>query len=257
MTAPDEHPLTLPLVSIITATWNAAESIDACLQSVRNQNYPRLEHLVIDGGSTDATMKIVSAFASPNLRWVSEPDQGIYDAWNKGVALAQGEWIGFLGADDSYLPGAIAAYMDLAQSNPSAEYLSAQVRWSRPNGTSRIIGKPWDWKLFRHYMCTAHVGSLHRRSYFDQHGKYDTSLRIVADYEMLLRAGSGLHAAYMPRITATMLSGGASDSVASIHETATIKQRSGVLGKTSILVGKWVAMGLHFLQRYRHRSKAD
>ncbi len=92
----------LPLVSIITPTLNASKTLKNCIESVANQNYPRLEHWIIDGLSTDSTIEIVKEYASkyPHLRYISEKDTGIYNAMNKGIRLAQGEWLYFLGADD-------------------------------------------------------------------------------------------------------------------------------------------------------------
>ena len=217
----------MPLVSIITASYNAVETISKCLESVRAQDYCDVEHLIIDGGSIDGTMGVVERFARPEMSCVSEPDNGIYDAWNKGIDLARGEWIGFLGADDLYLPGAISAYMRCASEDPEAEYLSGRVRWLGPNGKARIIGEPWRWPKFQRYMTVAHVGSLHRRSLFERYGRFDTSYRMVADYEMLLRPRRDLKTAYLSKITAEMRCGGATDSAESLDEAARAKVETG------------------------------
>lgn len=229
-----------PLVSVVTATWNSARTLRACLQSVQQQDYPEVEHLVIDGGSTDGTLDILQDEAAPNLFWQSEPDHGIYDAWNKGLARARGEWIAFLGSDDLYLPGAISAYMRLACAHPEAQYLSGQVRWMGPTGP-RSIGHAWHWPTFQRYMCVAHVGSMHRRSLFQQYGTYDTSLRIVADYEFLLRAKDTLRTAFLPQLTAEMQSGGASDSAAALRETLRVKQATGARTRAAAQVDYAVA----------------
>ena len=125
---------------------------------------------MIDGGSTDGTVDVLRRYDDRIALWKSEPDHGVYDAWNKSLREAHGEWICFLGADDEFLPGAVSAYMALAASNPQAEYLSSQVRWVHPSGYERIIGEPWRWRKFSKSMCTAHVGSMHRRSLFDRVG---------------------------------------------------------------------------------------
>ena len=211
-----------PKVSIITATFNASKTLEACLESVRNQDYTNVEHLIIDGGSKDSTIEILTQQGT-SLRWLSEPDRGIYDAWNKGLAMATGEWICFLGADDAFLPGAISGYMRLARENPSATYLSSRIRWISPGGRPRIIGKPWTWPQFRRYMCTAHPGSMHHRKLFEQYGTYDISLRIVGDYELLLRPGESLKSAFMPQITVNMQGGGASDGLSALDESRKVK----------------------------------
>ena len=229
------EPADLPLVTVITATYNAAATLLECIESVRSQEYPHIEHVLIDGASTDGTVDILRENQNIVREWVSEPDKGIYDAWNKGLRRARGEWIAFLGADDVYLPGAIQAYMQLATKHPEAEYLSGQVRWLGPGGRTRIIGEPWQWPRFQRYMCTAHVGSMHRRRLFDTYGEYDTSYRIVGDYELLLRARGELSAAFLPQVTVAMRGGGASDSASALVEAARAKSKTG--GRSPLLVG--------------------
>lgn len=221
-----------PLVSIITASYNAEATIGACLASVRSQTYPNIEHIVVDGGSKDGTVALLRN--SPSIAWSSEPDEGIYDAWNKGLERAQGEWIAFLGADDTYLPDAVAAYMALAAKRPEAEYLSSQTRWIGPNGRTRRIGSAWRWPRFQRFMCVAHVGSMHHRRLFRSYGHFDTTYRSAADYEFLLRPRADLHAAYLPQITVEMQGGGASDSPKALLEAKRAKLETG--GRAEMLV---------------------
>ena len=89
-------------VSILTAAYNSSETLEDCLQSVRNQTYPSIEHIIIDGGSTDGTIGIIKRYEGKIASWVSEPDNGIYDAMNKGLRLASGDIIGILNSDDMY-----------------------------------------------------------------------------------------------------------------------------------------------------------
>ena len=91
-------------VSIITAVYNAAPTLEECLLSVRSQSYRDVEHIVIDGGSTDGSVEILQRHSSLLAYWVSEPDSGVFDAWNKGLSMATGEWIAFLGAEDVFTP---------------------------------------------------------------------------------------------------------------------------------------------------------
>jgi glycosyltransferase involved in cell wall biosynthesis len=216
-----------PLVTVITAVYNGKADLADCLESVAQQDYPNLEHIVMDGSSLDGTVDLLRQYDDRIAYWQSEPDRGVYDAWNKGLREARGEWICFLGVDDLFLPGAVSAYMALAAENPDAEYLSSQVKWVNPSGYSRTLGKPWNWREFSRYMCTAHVGSMHRRSLFTRLGDYDLSYRIVADYELLLRARTGLKAAYMPQTTVIMKAGGISDSRAALREHTRAKVETG------------------------------
>jgi glycosyltransferase involved in cell wall biosynthesis len=208
-----------PLVTVITAVYNGQKYMPGCLESILRQDYPNIEHIVMDGASNDGTVDVLREYDDRIALWRSEPDQGVYDAWNKALAESRGEWICFLGVDDEFLPGAIGAYMALAAENPQAEYLSSQVRWVHPSGYERIIGHPWTWRELSKWMCTAHVGSMHRRSLYDRIGTYDTSYRIVGDYELLLRERSQLRAAYMPITTVIMRAGGLGD-----HRTAFLEQ---------------------------------
>jgi glycosyltransferase involved in cell wall biosynthesis len=223
----------MPLVTVVTAAFNGQQFMAACLESVLRQDYPNIEHLVLDGGSTDGTLDVLRQYDDRIALWKSEPDEGVYDAWNKGLQEARGEWICFLGADDELLPGAVSAYMELATQNPKAEYLTSRVEWVQLSGDRRIIGHPWKWKEFSRWMCTAHVGSMHRRSLYNRLGNYDTSYRSAADYEFLLRARGQLHAAYTPTVTVMMRAGGVSDNTSALAETKRAKIDAG--GRNKVL----------------------
>jgi glycosyltransferase involved in cell wall biosynthesis len=216
-----------PLVTVVTAVFNGQLHLANCLKSVLGQDYPSIEHIVIDGGSVDGTIDVLREYDDRLALWKSEPDKGVYDAWNKALVEACGEWICFLGADDELLPGAASAYMELAARNPEAEYLSSQIRWIHPSGFERVRGGCWAWPRFSKWMCVAHVGSMHRRSLYDRIGKYDTTYRSAADYELLLRARHNLKAAFMPVITVKMRAGGMSDGSASVAETTRAKIATG------------------------------
>jgi glycosyltransferase involved in cell wall biosynthesis len=217
----------LPVVTVITAVLNGVDTIEDCLESVLRQDYPKIEHIILDGGSTDGTLEVLRQYDDRIALWRSQHDKGIYDAWNKALIEAHGEWICFLGADDEFLPGAVSAYMALAAKYPQAEYLSSKVSIVHPSGYVRILGSPWTWRKFSKTMCTMHVGTMHRRSLFDRLGTYDTSYRIVADYELLLRARDQLNAAYMPVITAKMRAGGVSLTREALEEQARAKVATG------------------------------
>jgi len=222
-----------PLVTVVTAVYNGQSYMAGCLESVLRQDYPNVEHIVLDGGSCDGTVDVLREYDDRIALWRSEPDGGVYDAWNKALAEARGEWICFLGVDDEFLPGAISAYMALAAANPNAEYLSSNVRWVHPSGFQKILGQPWTWGAFSQWMCTPHVGSMHRRSLFDRLGGYNISYRIVADYELLLRARDALRTAYMPIITVVMRAGGTSDTCRAFLEQARAKISAG--GRNALL----------------------
>lgn len=213
----------MPLISIITAVFNGRDRIADCIESVLKQDYPYIEHLILDGASTDGTVAILRKYQDRIAFWKSEPDNGVYDAWNKGLELAQGEWIAFLGADDLYLPNAISTYMELARRNPEAEFLCSRARLDHPTGYSPVFGGPWEWPRFATVMSTIHVGTMHRRNLFKRFGKFDASYRIAGDYEFMLRSRDTLRTAFTPAITVVMRAGGLSDSTAGYYETRRAK----------------------------------
>ena len=217
-----------PLVTVITAVFNGHDCIANCIESVLAQNQPSLEHIILDGGSDDGTVEVLHKYNNQVALWISEQDRGVYDAWNKGLKLARGEWVAFLGSDDIYLPGAINAYMNLARENPGAEFLSSRARLDHPTGYAPVFGGPWQWPQFSTAMSTIHVGTMHRRSLFERYGEFNTSYRIAADYEFLLRARKNLRAAFTPVTTVVMRAGGLSDSTAGLHEAMRAKVENGV-----------------------------
>jgi len=225
----------LPLVSVITAVFNGQQYIVNCIESVLQQDYPYIEYIVIDGGSSDGTIDLLRQYDDRIAFWSSEPDRGVYDAWNKGLAIAQGEWICFVGADDEFLPGAISAYMQLAAQEPEAEYLSSRERWVQNSGYERLKGGPWSWKTFSRWNCASHVGSMHRRSLFDRLGTYNLTFSPVADYEFLLRAGDRLRTAYMPIVTTKVRAGGMTDTRNALTEATRAKI---LTGRRNFLVAK-------------------
>ena len=226
----------------MTAVFNGQPYLAGCLESVLRQDYPNIEHIVLDGGSSDGTVDVLRQYDDRIAYWKSEPDKGVYDAWNKALTVAHGEWICFLGVDDELLPGAVSAYMALAANNPQAEYMSSQVRWVHPSGYQRTNGKPWAWPEFSRWMCVTHVGSMHRRSLFERLGAYDTSYRSIGDYELLLRARGQLNAAYMRTTTVMVRGGGISDDSAALVETKRAKITTGgrnkVLAEMELLIAK-------------------
>lgn len=217
-----------PLVSVITAVFNGNDCIAKCIESVLNQDYPYVEHIIVDGGSKDGTVETIRLYENRLALWISEPDSGVYDAWNKGLQLARGEWIAFLGADDSYLPGAISTYMKLARENPNAEFLSSRARLDHITGYAPTFGGPWEWPRFSRAMSTIHVGTMHNRKLFDRYGDFDTKYRIAGDYEYLLRARNTLRTAFTPSVTVVMRAGGLSDSTAGLYEARQAKIENGI-----------------------------
>jgi glycosyltransferase involved in cell wall biosynthesis len=182
-----------PRISIVVAVRNAASTLAECLDSIRAQTYSDKELIVIDGGSTDGTVELLRQRESTIDYWISEPDRGIYHAWNKGLAQATGDWICFLGADDYFWsPAALAS---LAQPLQTLDPATARVVYGRVAVVNAgkeelyVVGEDWRHagRHFRQVMSIPHPGLLHHRSLFEQLGPFDESYRISGDYELLLR----------------------------------------------------------------------
>jgi len=203
-----------PLISVITAAFNAARYLPDAIRSIRAQSYPNIEWIVIDGGSTDATVDLLKANDDIIAYWLSEPDRGIYSAWNKGLAQAKGEWICFLGADDYFWDAHALARMSeqLVNLPASVKVAYGQIMLVSADGmVIHAFGEPWEnvRKRFREVMCIPHQGTMHRRSLFDQRGTFDESFRIAGDYEFLLRELKSADARFIPGIImAAMRQGG-------------------------------------------------
>ena len=227
-----------PRISLIIAVKNAASTLARCLRSIALQGYSNLELIIVDGLSTDRTPEIVQRWHAQITQSIRAPDNGIYDAWNKGLAVASGEWICFLGADDMLLPGALHGYALHARLSgiPDLEFISSRAIVFDPDTLrERVIGRPWELKGLRRYMGVVHIGSFHHRRLFDRVGKFDSTVRVVGDYAFLLRSGPELHASFYPATTVRIQSGGLS------------RRSYGVLGETMQIRKKLLAMPHYML----------
>ncbi|OJV15909.1 MAG: hypothetical protein BGO21_30530 [Dyadobacter sp. 50-39] len=210
------------MITIITATYNADRFLVNLLESVVPQLSKNVELVLIDGGSTDKTIEIIEQYEQHVAYWISEKDAGIYDAWNKGLRNAKGDWIMFLGADDMLRKDAIAQYEKFLDSIPNSHELhivSSKAQMLDQSGKSiRVKGWEWKWPEFLKEMTISHPGALHSKKLFEQYGVFDISYKITGDYELLLRPRQQLKAAFMDEITVDMSEGGASDSTRAIKE---------------------------------------
>lgn len=198
-------------ISIIVATYNAEQVFEDLVRSIIPQKTNDIEFIVIDGGSKDRTVDIIERYCSFIDYWVSEPDKGIYDAWNKGIKASNGEWISFVGADDILIDDCIEKY--LFETNKSKiNFISSKILKVKKNlSPIGVRGEKWSSDM-KKYCCIAHVGSLHHKSLFIQKGYFDTSFKITGDYDFLLRCYDIIKATFISEITAKVREGGISDS---------------------------------------------
>lgn len=216
-------------ISVIIAVYNGAKTLQQCIDSVVKQGYPNVELIVIDGGSKDGSVELIASNEADISYWKSEPDQGIYNAWNKALAKATGEWLCFLGADDFLWDEQVLERMvvELDGVPRHVHVVYGQIMLLNQDGQSLYaIGEPWE-KIkmrFKHVMCLPHPGLMHRRSLFRTHGGFDESFRIAGDYELLLRELKSADAVFVPNlILAGMRQGGLSsnpkNSIMALMET--------------------------------------
>lgn len=170
----------LPKISVITPTYNAEKMIESCLKSVVDQTYVNKEHIIIDGHSQDKTLEIVKKYSEkyPHIRWVSEKDEGIYDAMNKGIDMAEGEWLYFLGSDDIFFDKYVLQKIFTNNNYPEREVIYGNAKF-------KISGELYDgkfnsYKLLRKNIC--HQAIFYKRNIFHKLGKYDTKYRALADW---------------------------------------------------------------------------
>ena len=217
------------IISIIIATWNAAKTLRTCLDSIVPQLTDEVELILVDGGSKDETNEIIDSYGDKVSVHISEPDKGIYDAWNKGVKVAKGDWVMFVGADDILLPSAIDTYIQNINNTPGIEsydYICAHNEYVDMKGKLlKILGGKPSWSAQRRGMVAAHVASLHnRQNLFNTIGGYNLDFKICADYELLLRKKQNLRFLFIDAKIARMKVGGMSFSTRAIVESYKIRK---------------------------------
>ena len=212
-------------VSVITVCFQAARTLGATIDSVRRQTHPEVEHIVIDGGSTDGTVEVARARGERIARFVSEPDGGIYDAMNKGIALATGEVVGLLNADDVYAHDRVLERVMARMEDPAVEAVYGDLQYVREGkgGGPWVVVRHWrsgeyDRRKLGWGWMPPHPALYLRRSAYERaalpDGRwFDTSYRCAADYDFMLRvlSGCGVRPAYLPEVLTLMRTGGVSN----------------------------------------------
>lgn len=208
-------------LSLITASYNRAHTIGDTLRSVNVQTYPEIEHIIIDGQSTDGSIEIIEAEGKRVRYCVSEPDGGFYQAYNKGLAQVTGDIVGFINSDDYYCSNSVIAEVMKAFEDPAIEGVHADLVYVDPVDTLKIKRhwKAWDFSRadYRKGFIPAHPTVFVRRDVYERVGGYDTQYRLAADYDWLLRAFyvRAIRAVHLPRIWVRMRTGGATGGAAS------------------------------------------
>lgn len=203
-----------PILSVITVTRNAAATLNNCLASVAQQDDLAIEHLVIDGGSTDGTLDTLANWKQHPLYWISEADRGISNAFNKGIALAKGEFIGILNADDIYTAGTLRRAVATLINNPQAGFCFGHCLHREVDGRTWMnLGNPRYFERMRYFMPDVnHPTMIIRKDIYAQVGGYDERWRYAMDYDWLARAEAlGIRGILIDDTQAEMAMGGLSD----------------------------------------------
>jgi glycosyltransferase involved in cell wall biosynthesis len=205
-------------ITVITAVFNGSSQIESTLQSVAGQTHASMEHIIVDGASTDGTVDVVRRNAQRVSQIISEPDEGAYDAFNKGLRAATGDAIGFLGCGDVYnSPSAVATIVQ-AFSDPSVDAVFGDLVIVS-EGDSKKILRRYRSKFFApqrmaYGFMPAHPTLFLRRHVYDRVGEYRTDYRIAADFEMCLRVfvNMPIRYVYIPKVLVRMRAGGLSNA---------------------------------------------
>ena len=204
-------------ISIITVCYNSAATVRGTIESVLSQSYSNVEHVIVDGGSTDRTLKILAEYQGRIARVISEPDQGLYDAMNKGIRAATGEVIGILNSDDFFeAPDVLANVADEFAASPDTDIVFGDVVFVRPGDLDAVV-RHYSSRRFRRWKLRfgwmpPHPATFVRSGVYDRCGGYCLDYKIAADYEMFVRwlLRYRLNFRRLDRVIVRMRTGGAS-----------------------------------------------
>lgn len=201
------------MISIITICRNSSATIPKTIESVLSQQFDgELQYIIVDGASTDSTMELVHSYGNRISKSISEPDNGISDAFNKGINLATGEIIGMINSDDFYLPGVLARVADYFANNPEVEVIHADLELYAGERFVKNLQPPRYWWIPWRMILFNHPTTFVRRHVYEKFGLFDTSYRYShMDFELFLRwmrADVVIH--YIPEVFVRMQAGGTS-----------------------------------------------
>jgi glycosyltransferase involved in cell wall biosynthesis len=251
-------------ISIITVCYNAESTLEDTLFSVQHQIYPVIEHVLVDGGSSDGTVDIIRRFGKNLVHWVSKPDQGIYDAMNKGIAMVSGDIVGFLNADDVYADNRVlervagaftdlsidSCYSDLVYVEP--QEINNVVRyWRSSEYHNGLLAKGW---------CPPHPTFFVKKKIYDEFGGFDLRYTGGNDVELMMRflAKHRIKSKYLPGVTVKMRTGGVSnrrllDIVIQNREMIRAARNNGIpISPIVFIMSKIFSRAFQYLHRPKH-----
>ena len=252
-------------ITVITAVYNNKRTILEALESVLSQTYHNVEYIVIDGGSTDGTVEAVRSFGNKIEKFVSEPDEGIYDAFNKGIALATGDVVGFLNSDDVYAHDRVLEKIARAFQHENADSVYGDLNYVKRDDITTVV-RHWkshgfSSKKLRQGWMPPHPTFYVKREIYEKYGGFDISFKIAADYDSILRF-LGLHyisTTYVPEVLVQMRLGGVSNrDLKSIlkksAEDYRALKRNGIGGKRVVFMKNFSKVS-QFIKKERHQVR--
>jgi glycosyltransferase len=204
-------------ITLITATYNSERFLQQCIQSIANQSYTNIEHIVVDGGSTDNTIEIIKENENTIAKWISEPDRGMYDAINKGIKMATGDVIGILNSDDMLVNKDVIAKIVKTFIEKGVDSVYGDLEYVDQEYTNRVFrvwkGKTYNRNLFKMGWMPGHPTFYIKRELIEKHGKYENHFYTAADYEFMARYlyKHQISSYYLPEMIVKMRTGGASN----------------------------------------------
>jgi glycosyltransferase involved in cell wall biosynthesis len=218
-------------VSIITVVFNSCKTIGHAIESVLSQRYPHIEHILIDGNSTDNTLEVINSYKQANIKCISEPDKGIYDAMNKGLKIASGDIIGFLNADDFYRHTYVINQIVAAFSQYHVDSVYGDLVYVQAENTQKVIrywksGQYKEGNFLKGWM-PPHPTFFARKEVYEKYNNFDVRLKSAADYELMLRFihKHKISVAYIPDVLVAMRAGGKSNASLKNRLTASVEDR--------------------------------
>lgn len=203
-----------PLISVITVVFNNKETLEQAILSVLNQTYKNIEYIIVDGGSFDGTLDIIKKYNGRVDYWVSEPDKGIYNAMNKGIALAKGDWLHILNSDDYYFSDDVLEKAADVLISPEQNFYYFTLMFQDTNGDLKPqkfrFSRNIFWKLF-YSAYLPHPAMIVHKSHYEKFGVFDERFKVAADHDLILRFCKGLEPIFCDISLTVMRAGGFSE----------------------------------------------
>lgn len=223
-----------PLISIITVVYNGERYLQQTIDSVKNQTYKNIEYIIVDGASSDTTLEIIKKNNQHISKWISEPDQGLYDAMNKGIKLSNGQIIGTINSDDWYEPNAVQQVVQSYLSNPQKKIFHGDIKYINVESGSTYIKQPnLSYFLLKYHGMTLNHPTMFVHCQIYENIKYNVNLNSLSDYQFVLTnvLKDKKQFQYIPKIISNFRSGGISSNITkfkSLRENFIARRKAGM-----------------------------